>query len=131
MSVGCSPRAGRALAGLLVVLCVGVISNSACSPSKTIRTRNLMYSGDINGCIRAQPCPLTSGDPNNPTPFKLPDMAKGLGGAFTWNFDPPFWPGNRCGLQPGLELGLFGMDDIRRTASYVPYVLTRTFFSML
>ncbi|HEY3974882.1 MAG TPA: OmpA family protein [Candidatus Sulfotelmatobacter sp.] len=26
-------------------------------------------------------------DPNNPTPFKLPGMAKGIGGAFTYNFD--------------------------------------------
>lgn len=28
------------------------------------------------------------GDPNNPTPFKLPGMAKGIGGALTYNFDP-------------------------------------------
>jgi outer membrane protein OmpA-like peptidoglycan-associated protein len=28
------------------------------------------------------------GSPNNPTPFKLPGMGKGLGGAFTYNVDP-------------------------------------------
>jgi hypothetical protein len=28
------------------------------------------------------------GDPNNPVPFKLPGMAKGVGGAFTFNFSP-------------------------------------------
>jgi len=32
------------------------------------------------------------GDPNNPTPYKVPDMAKGLGTAVTYNFDP-HWGG--------------------------------------
>jgi outer membrane protein OmpA-like peptidoglycan-associated protein len=30
------------------------------------------------------------GDPNNPQPFKLPGMAKGIGGAVTYNFDRHF-----------------------------------------
>jgi outer membrane protein OmpA-like peptidoglycan-associated protein len=32
--------------------------------------------------------PAAGGDPNNPTPFKLPGMAKGIGTAVTYNFDP-------------------------------------------
>jgi outer membrane protein OmpA-like peptidoglycan-associated protein len=28
------------------------------------------------------------GDPNNPTPFKLPDLSKGIGASLTYNFDP-------------------------------------------
>ena len=28
-----------------------------------------------------------SGDPNNPTPFQLPGQSRGIGGAFTYNFD--------------------------------------------
>jgi len=32
--------------------------------------------------------PAPFGDPNNPTPFKVPDMAKGFGSALTYNFDP-------------------------------------------
>lgn len=32
------------------------------------------------------------GDPNNPTPYKVPDMSLGLGGAFAYNFDP-HWAG--------------------------------------
>lgn len=36
--------------------------------------------------------PAAFGDPNNPTPFKVPDMDKGIGGAFTYNFDP-HWGG--------------------------------------
>lgn len=32
--------------------------------------------------------PAPFGDPNNPTPFKVPDMSPGFGTAFTYNFDP-------------------------------------------
>lgn len=32
------------------------------------------------------------GDPNNPTPYKLPDMSTGFGGTFAYNFDP-HWAG--------------------------------------
>ena len=32
--------------------------------------------------------PAAFGDPGNPTPFGVPDMAKGFGAAFTYNFDP-------------------------------------------
>jgi len=36
--------------------------------------------------------PLSTSDPSNPTPFKLPSEAKGLGGAVTYNFDK-YWGG--------------------------------------
>ena len=32
--------------------------------------------------------PAAFSDPNNPTPFLVPDMAKGFGGALTYNLDP-------------------------------------------
>lgn len=32
------------------------------------------------------------GDPNNPSPYKLPDMSTGFGGTFAYNFDP-HWAG--------------------------------------
>ena len=32
--------------------------------------------------------PAAFGDPSNPTPFLVPDMAKGVGGALTYNVDP-------------------------------------------
>ena len=32
--------------------------------------------------------PAAFGDPSNPTPYGVPDMAKGFGAAFTYNFDP-------------------------------------------
>ena len=31
--------------------------------------------------------PAPFGNPNNPTPYNVPDMSTGLGGAFTYNFD--------------------------------------------
>jgi hypothetical protein len=31
---------------------------------------------------------VPSGDPNHPSAFKVPDMTPGIGGAFTYNFDP-------------------------------------------
>jgi len=32
--------------------------------------------------------PSPSSDPNNPTPFQMPDLTKGAGAALTYNFDP-------------------------------------------
>jgi len=32
--------------------------------------------------------PLAFGNPSNPTPYGIPDMAAGFGAAFTYNFDP-------------------------------------------
>ncbi len=89
MSVGCSPRVGRTLAGLLVVLCVGVISNSAAAQQDDSNPKFDVFAG-YQWMHPGATVPATSGDPNNPTPFTLPDMAKGFGGAFTWNFDRHF-----------------------------------------
>jgi len=36
--------------------------------------------------------PESTSDPSNPTPFTLPGMSKGVGGAFTYNLDP-HWGG--------------------------------------
>ena len=63
--------------------------------------------------------PAPFGDPNNPTPFKIPDMAKGFGSAFTYNFDP-HW---------GLELDLghnWGDSNYETTGSVGPRFMWRT-----
>src|SRR5438270_735111 len=36
--------------------------------------------------------PAAGSDPSNPTPFKLPGMARGLGSTLAYNFDP-HWAG--------------------------------------
>jgi outer membrane protein OmpA-like peptidoglycan-associated protein len=63
--------------------------------------------------------PAPFGDPNNPTPFKVPDMAKGFGSAVTYNFDP-HW---------GLEFDLghnWGDSNYETTGSVGPRFMWRT-----
>ncbi|HZZ16027.1 MAG TPA: OmpA family protein [Candidatus Sulfotelmatobacter sp.] len=63
--------------------------------------------------------PSPFGDPNNPTPFKIPDMAKGFGSAFTYNFDP-HW---------GVEFDLghnWGDSNYETTGSVGPRFMWRT-----
>ncbi len=63
--------------------------------------------------------PAAFGNPFNPTPFKVPDMAKGFGSALTYNFDPHF----------GLEFDLghnWGNGNYETTASVGPRLMFRT-----
>jgi outer membrane protein OmpA-like peptidoglycan-associated protein len=63
--------------------------------------------------------PAPFGNPLNPTPFKVPDMAKGFGSALTYNFDPHF----------GLEFDLghnWGEGNYETTASVGPRLMFRT-----
>lgn len=63
--------------------------------------------------------PAPFGDPNNPTPFKVPDMSPGFGTAFTYNFDP-HW---------GAEFDLghnWGHGNYETTVSAGPRFMWRT-----
>lgn len=63
--------------------------------------------------------PEASGDPNNPTPFKVPDMTKGIGSALAYNFDP-HW---------GAEFDIgesWGNGNNTTTASVGPRFMWRT-----
>jgi outer membrane protein OmpA-like peptidoglycan-associated protein len=63
--------------------------------------------------------PAPFGDPNNPTPFKVPDMSPGFGAAFTYNFDP-HW---------GAEFDLghnWGNSNYETTVSAGPRFMWRT-----
>ena len=63
--------------------------------------------------------PAPFGNFFNPTPFKVPDMAKGFGSALTYNFDP----------HVGLEFDLghnWGDGNYETTASVGPRVMFRT-----
>ncbi len=54
---------------------------------------------------------VPTGDPNNPTPFQLPGMAKGLGSAVTYNVDP-HW---------GLEVDFgYNKDSGSASSGYTP-----------
>ena len=62
---------------------------------------------------------LPLGDPNNPTPYKVPDMVKGFGSALTYNFDP-HWGGE-------VDFGYnWGSGNSETTASVGPRFMWRT-----
>ncbi len=76
---------GRVVMVLLAVLVVSLISSSALAQSDS----NPKYDVFV-GYQWLHPggtVPAPSGDPNNPTPFNVPDEPKGFGAAFTYNFD--------------------------------------------
>src|ERR1700730_4791821 len=63
--------------------------------------------------------PAPFGNAFNPTPYKVPDMAKGFGSALTYNFDRHF----------GLEFDLghnWGDGNYETTASVGPRLMLRT-----
>jgi len=63
--------------------------------------------------------PAPFGNPSNPTPFKVPDMANGFGSALTYNFAPHL----------GLEFDLghnWGDANYETTASVGPRLMFRT-----
>ena len=63
--------------------------------------------------------PAPFGNVSNPTPFEVPDMAKGFGSALTYNFDPHL----------GLEFDLghnWGDSNYETTASVGPRLMFRT-----
>ena len=63
--------------------------------------------------------PAPFGDPTNPVPFKIPDMAAGFGSALTYTFDP-HW---------GLEFDLghnWGSGNYETTGSVGPRFIWRT-----
>ena len=85
MSVCSKLGKGAVVMGLLAVLVVSLISIPAFAQGDS----NPKYDVFV-GYQWLHPggtVPAPGGDPNNPTPFKVPDIANGLGGAFTYNFD--------------------------------------------
>ncbi|MGA2746171.1 MAG: OmpA family protein [Candidatus Sulfotelmatobacter sp.] len=91
------------IASLSALIVVSMISVSAFAQDETPKFD--VFAGyqylDPGGTV-----PAAGSNPNSPTPFTLPDMPRGLGGAFTYNFDP-HW---------GLE-GDFGYNRDQPSAS--------------
>ncbi|HLZ43282.1 MAG TPA: OmpA family protein [Candidatus Sulfotelmatobacter sp.] len=75
-----------ALLSLFTVVTVVLISSVALAQSDTNPKWDIFVGYQYLHPGISVPAPF--GDPNNPTPFKVPDMSKGVGGAFTYNFDP-------------------------------------------
>jgi len=86
MSLCCKLLKGRVAVGLLIALAVTVISSPALAQSDSNPKYDLFVGYQWLHTGATVPAP--GSDPNNPTPFTLPDLSKGGGIAFTYNFDP-------------------------------------------
>jgi hypothetical protein len=93
----------RLIAGLSALIVVSMISGSAFAQDDNPKFD--VFAG-YEWLRPGGTVPAPGSDPNNPTPFTLPDMPRGAGTAFTYNFDP-HW---------GLE-GDFGYNRDQPSAS--------------
>ena len=87
MTLSRTPRAHRKAAALVfAVLSMVIISGSAFAQTESTPKWDI-FAG-YQWLHPGATVPTAFGDPANPTPFGVPDMAAGFGAAFTWNFDP-------------------------------------------
>ena len=117
MSLCCNGRIGRVVAACLVLLCAVFVSNSAFAQTDSTPKFD-MFAG-YQWLHPGANVPMPYGDPNNPTPYQIPDMGKGIGASITYNFDP-HW---------GLELdggGNGGQGNHEATISFGPRFIWRT-----
>jgi len=108
---------GRVVMGLLVVLAVSLISSPALAQSDSNPKYDLFVGYQWLHPGGTVPAPF--GDPTNPTPFQVPDMSKGFGSSFTYNFDP-HW-----GVEADLGQN-WGSSNYETTASVGPRFIWRT-----
>jgi outer membrane protein OmpA-like peptidoglycan-associated protein len=118
MSLGRILRASRhAMAGLIALLAVVLTSTSSFAQSDSNPQWDLFLGYQfMNPGITV---PAAFGDPNRPTPYLVPNMAKGFGSALTYNFDP-HW---------GLEFDLghnWGSGNSETTGSVGPRFMWRS-----
>jgi len=73
------------VAGILVAISLVTMSVSALAQSDSYPKWDLFVGYQFLHPGATVPTPF--GDPNNPVPYKVPDMTKGFGSALTYNFD--------------------------------------------
>lgn len=105
------------LAGVLTTFVVALISSFAAAQNDATPKWDVFVGYQWLHPGATVPAPF--GDPNNPVPYKVPDMAKGFGAAVTYNFDS-HWGGE-------LDLGHnWGSSNYETTLSGGPRVMFRT-----
>lgn len=117
MSGASCRKKARFFIGLLAVLGVGLISNPAIAQSDNNPKWDLFVGYQWLHPGGTVPSPF--GDPNNPTPYDIPNMAPGFGAAFTYNY-APHW---------GLEFDLghnWSNSNYETTGSVGPRLMWRT-----
>jgi outer membrane protein OmpA-like peptidoglycan-associated protein len=117
MLVGCSARAARAIAGLLVAFSVVMISSPLLAQSDVNPKWDLFVG--YQWLHPGGNVPAAFGDYNNPTAFNVPDMAKGFGSALTYNFD------KHLGLEGDFGHN-WGNGNYETTGSIGPRLMFRT-----
>jgi outer membrane protein OmpA-like peptidoglycan-associated protein len=91
MSSGCFARKGCAAAvRISAILVIALLSVSAFAQSDSTEPWDLFLGYQWLHPGATVPTPF--GDPNNPTPFTVPDLSGGFGVALAYNFDPR-WAG--------------------------------------
>jgi outer membrane protein OmpA-like peptidoglycan-associated protein len=80
-------KSGRALFAAVLSVSAAMIafSTSASAQNDTVPKYDVYLGYQWMHPGATVPAPF--GNPNNPTPYKVPDMSTGFGGAFTYNFD--------------------------------------------
>jgi len=84
----CAQKGGQERACVLAILAILAISTSAFAQNDS----NPKWDWFLGYQWMHPGTTVPLGDPNNPAPYKVPDMSKGFGTAVTYNFDP-HWGG--------------------------------------
>jgi outer membrane protein OmpA-like peptidoglycan-associated protein len=122
MSVCSSLSKGRIVTGLLAVLVISLISSPALAQSDS-NPKYDVFAG-YQWLHPGGTVPAPNGDPNSPTAFQVPDMAKGFGAAFTYNFDRHWGAEFDLGLNGGSSSTMPAPRET--TFSVGPRVMWRT-----
>ncbi len=117
MSVCSRLTRSRAAAGLFAVLVVSLISISALAQSDSDPKYDVFVG--YQWLHPGGTVPAINGDPTAPNPFQVPDMAKGFGLSFTYNFD------RHWGAEADLGQN-WGNDNYETTYSVGPRFIWRT-----
>src|SRR5260370_6509450 len=111
-------RADRAVISSVLLMFATILVSTPVFAQSDSNPKWDLFSG-YQWLHRGITVPAPFGNPFNPPPFKVPDMAKGFGSALTYNFDPHF----------GLEFDLghdWGDGNYETTASVGPRLMFRT-----
>jgi outer membrane protein OmpA-like peptidoglycan-associated protein len=120
MSLCCNSRRNRQLTAVLFATFV-VVLMSATAWSQSDSTPKWDVFAGYQWTHPGATVPLNTGDPDNPSAFKLPDMPKGLGGAFTYNLD------SHWGLETDFGYSRDTPSSSSEwTASFGPRIMWRT-----
>ncbi len=114
----CTQTRNSALAFVFVVVTIILICGSAVAQSDDANPKYDFFAG-YQWLHPGGTVPASFSDPSNPTPFIVPDMARGVGGAFAYNFEK-HWAAE-------VDLGHnWGGGNYEFTASLGPRFMWRT-----